>query len=414
MRRLAIAASVGAALLIAPAARAQSTQAVLASAMRHAGASSGAYVLNATKKRVLFKSRPSVLRVLASNTKLFTTSAILAKLGAGASFATELQSEGAAAPHNGVFRGDVYLHGGGDPTLGTSSFVNRYFGGRGAKIENLADALAATGIAQIRGRIIGDESRFDALRGGPSSRFGFSSYLGAPLSALTFDHGLANERGTAIQRNPPLFAAQRLRAALKARGIRVTRRPAAGDAPANARVLGSVRSPSLATIARLQNKDSDNFFAEILLKDLAAADGLRGTTRRGAAAAMAFARRLGVRVQMSDGSGLSRGDRAAPRQVVKLLDKMRNRNQEDFNALLDSLPVAGRDGTLRHRMRNGAARNRCHAKTGTLSDVSALSGYCFSRGGDVIEFSLLMNRTNVLFARRVQDLMTNAMAAFTG
>src|SRR5919197_2545073 len=237
---------------------------------------------------------------------------------------------------------------------------------------------------------------------------------GGPLGALPFDHGLANGPAPVLQPTPPLFAAQRLRAALKARGIRVTRRPAAGDAPANARVLGSVRSPSLATIARLQNKDSDNFFAEILLQDLAAADGLRGTTRRGAAAAMAFARRLGVRVQMSDGSGLSRGDRAAPRQVVKLLDKMRNRNQEDFNALLDSLPVAGRDGTLRHRMRNGAARNRCHAKTGTLSDVSALSGYCFSRGGDGIEFSLLMNRTNVLFARRVQDLMTNAMAAFTG
>jgi D-alanyl-D-alanine carboxypeptidase/D-alanyl-D-alanine-endopeptidase (penicillin-binding protein 4) len=61
-------------------------------------------------------------------------------------------------------------------------------------------------------------------------------------------------------------------------------------------------------------------------------------------------------------------------------------------------------------MRSGAARGRCHAKTGTLSDVSTLSGYCFSRGGDVIEFSLLMNRVNVLAAHRLQDRIVTAIA----
>jgi len=127
-----------------------------------------------------------------------------------------------------------------------------------------------------------------------------------------------------------------------------------------------------------------------------------------------FARRLGSRVRMVDGSGLDRRDQAAPKEVVDLLDAMRNRSSDEFNALLNSLPIAGRDGTLDNRMRHGAARGRCHAKTGTLSDVSTLSGYCFAQGGDVIEFSMLMNRVNVFSAHAVQDRMTNAVAAFTG
>jgi hypothetical protein len=117
---------------------------------------------------------------------------------------------------------------------------------------------------------------------------------------------------------------------------------------------------------------------------------------------------------MVDGSGLDRRDQAAPREVVDLLEGERKRDPDEFKALLGSLPIAGRDGTLVDRMRHGSARSRCHAKTGTLSDVSTLSGYCFSRGGDVIEFSLLMNRVNVFSAHRVQDRMTNTMAAYRG
>jgi D-alanyl-D-alanine carboxypeptidase/D-alanyl-D-alanine-endopeptidase (penicillin-binding protein 4) len=403
--------------MLAPAAAAQAQTAVgsqLASAMRHAARSSGAYVLDATTNQVLFQSRATTPRILASNTKLFTSSAILAKLGSAATFATQLESTGSADPTTGVFTGDIYLRGGGDPTFGTSSFVRRFFGGNGSKIEDLAQQLTDTGITEIKGRIIGDESRFDSLRGGPTSHFGFSSDLGGPLSALTFDRGLANEHGSAIQGNPPLFAAQRLQAALKGRHIKVTRTARAGVTPDAAKVLASVESPPLSTILQLQNKESDNFFAETMVKDLVASDTVTGSTRAGAAAAAAFARRLGARVRMSDGSGLSRSDQASPKDVVKLLDKMRQRDPDEFNALLDSLPVAGRDGTLDNRMRNGAARGRCHAKTGTLRDASALSGYCFARGGHVMEFSLLMNHTSVFSARAVQDRMTNAIAAFTG
>lgn len=414
MRRFALFAVLAAAVLVpAGAAEARTIRAQLASAMHGAGRFAGAYVFDATSRKVLFSSRATTPRILASNTKLFTSSAILAQLGPLATFPTEIESDGTTDPATGIFTGDVYLRGGGDPTFGTRAFIKKFFGA-GASIEDLADELEATGITQIDGRIIGDESRFDSLRGIPDSRYAFDRDLGAPLSALTFDHGLANIRGTAIQSNPPLFAAQQLGSALKGRGIRVTHKPTVGVAPGDVKTLASVQSPPLSTIVRLQNKESDNFFAETLLKDLASTNGSQGTTSRGAAAAVRFARRLGSRVTMVDGSGLDRRDRAAPKEVVDLLEGMRRRSPDEFNALLNSLPVAGRDGTLVNRMRRGAARGRCHAKTGTLSNVSTLSGYCFARGGDVIEFSLLMNGVSVFSARAVQDRVVNTMAAYTG
>jgi D-alanyl-D-alanine carboxypeptidase/D-alanyl-D-alanine-endopeptidase (penicillin-binding protein 4) len=128
--------------------------------------------------------------------------------------------------------------------------------------------------------------------------------------------------------------------------------------------------------------------------------------------AAAYARSLGVKVQLADGSGLSRSDRAAPKQIARLLRALRRR--AGFSAFYASLPIAGRDGTLAGRMRSGPARGRCHAKTGTLSDVSALSGYCVSRSGRTLIFSVLNNRTNIYNARAVQDRVAQALAGYRG
>jgi D-alanyl-D-alanine carboxypeptidase/D-alanyl-D-alanine-endopeptidase (penicillin-binding protein 4) len=75
-----------------------------------------------------------------------------------------------------------------------------------------------------------------------------------------------------------------------------------------------------------------------------------------------------------------------------------------------SLPIAGRTGTLKDRMRHGVARGRCHAKTGTLSDVSSLAGICDTTGGRRVAFAFLMNRAGVYWAHVHQDRMTNALA----
>ncbi len=127
-------------------------------------------------------------------------------------------------------------------------------------------------------------------------------------------------------------------------------------------------------LIRLTNKPSDNFFAETLVKDLARQAGGVGTTARGARIAAGFARRLGARATLVDGSGLSRGNRASPASIVRLLGAMYRR--DDYDPFVDSLPIAGQDGTLFDRMRRGPAKFHCRGKTGTLSNVSALSGYC--------------------------------------
>ena len=118
---------------------------------------------------------------------------------------------------------------------------------------------------------------------------------------------------------------------------------------------------------------------------------------------------FGIRPRIYDGSGLDRADHTSPHQQVNLLRALRNTAIGD--ALKASLPVAGRSGTLIHRMRGTAAASRCAAKTGTLADVSALAGYCTSSGGDQIAFAIDMNNvSNVLLARTLQDRIAASLA----
>jgi D-alanyl-D-alanine carboxypeptidase/D-alanyl-D-alanine-endopeptidase (penicillin-binding protein 4) len=166
----------------------------------------------------------------------------------------------------------------------------------------------------------------------------------------------------------------------------------------------------MSRLIRLTNKPSDNFFAETLLKALAHQAGGAGTTARGAAIATRFARRLGARPRLVDGSGLSRGDRASPFSIVKLLTAMHSR--DDYNEFADSLAIAGSDGTLFDRMQRGPAHRRCVGKTGTLSNVSALSGYCEARSGEEYAYSILMNGVYPTSARRLQDRMVQAIAKY--
>jgi serine-type D-Ala-D-Ala carboxypeptidase/endopeptidase (penicillin-binding protein 4) len=409
MRRIALIAL--AALAAAPATAAAQDALVknLTRNMRAAGAHSGAYVVNLTDGETVFRWREKRSRILASNTKLFTTAAALARFGTEGTLGTEVHGVG-ELDEQGVYRGDLYLRGGGDPTFGTRSFTRRSYG-QGASVEELAALLEEAGISRVTGRVYGDESRFDSLRGGPESGYATSIWVG-PLSALSFNRGLGRESGGSFQTNPPLFAAARLDAALEARGVRVRRKPRAGVVPTGAEVLASVDSPPMATLIRLTNKPSDNYFAEMLLKSLALQARGKGTTRAGARVAAGYARRLGSGARLADGSGLSRADRASPRQVVTLLSELYELDQTEYaEDFFDSLPIAGRDGTLADRMRRGPARSRCHAKTGTLSNVSALSGYCLARSGDVYVFSFLMNYVYPPGARGLQDSMAQAIAA---
>jgi serine-type D-Ala-D-Ala carboxypeptidase/endopeptidase (penicillin-binding protein 4) len=368
------------------------------------GPAAGAYVVDLATGDVLFSRRDSLALAPASNEKLFTTAAALLRFGASGTLATTLQAApGTEIDADGVLRGDVYLVGGGDPTLGD------------AGLQALADQLVARGVVRIDGGVIGDESLFDTLRGGPDSAYRPDGDLGGWLTALSWRHGRAGAAG------PARSAATKLAALLKARKITYERKPRAGKlsavsgggvAAADAEPLASLASPTIATLIAQTNIPSENFYAEMLVKALGARFGSGGTTTAGLAVTRAQLATFGVHPKLADGSGLSRVNSTTARQVVRLLERMDG--QDNAATWAASLPVAGRSGTLRHRMRGTAAAGRCAAKTGTLIGVSALSGYCTSTGGVRIAFSFIENRVCNYCAKKVEDRMVSVLARLDG
>jgi D-alanyl-D-alanine carboxypeptidase/D-alanyl-D-alanine-endopeptidase (penicillin-binding protein 4) len=368
-------------------------QAKLGREMRHAGAFSGAFVRDLDTNQVLFASKADVPRPPASVEKLFTTSTALLRFGPDATFRTSVAGRGFLDP-DGVWRGDLYVVGGGDPTLGPDD------------LERLATALGAGGVLRVDGSVLGDESRFDTLRGSFDTGGAYDRDIGGVLSALALSRGFARDGKPAAQ------AARQFAKTLRRHGIRVDGRSGTGIAPATATELASADSPPMRDLIRLTNVPSDNFLAEMLLKDLGSTFAEVGTTAAGAGVVRAQMRDFGVNPAIVDGSGLSRSDRTSPRQVVRLLEIMHG--QQIAGAFEGSLPVAGRTGTVRKRMRGTAAQDRCRAKTGTLIGVSSLAGLCQSAGGHTIAFAMLMTRANVARAHRVQDHIATAIASYDG
>ena len=249
---------------------------------------------------------------------------------------------------------------------------------------------------------------FDSLRGGPDSGYGVSIWVG-PLSALSYNRGLFTESGRGFQANPPAFAAARLDDALEARGIAV-RLQAARRAHAGAArdVLASVDSPPMARLIRLTNKPSDNFFAETLAEGPRARRPAGAAPRRGgarlAAALRPPARRRGATARRRLGP-LARQPRLAVQH--RPAAHARCTRATSYDAFVG---LAADRGPRRHARSTacaaGPARDRCRGKTGTLSNVSALSGYCEARSGDNYAFSILMNGVYRRPARaRLQDRM---------
>jgi D-alanyl-D-alanine carboxypeptidase/D-alanyl-D-alanine-endopeptidase (penicillin-binding protein 4) len=229
-----------------------------------------------------------------------------------------------------------------------------------------------------------------------------------PLSALTVDR--VRYRGV-IAYPPAVGAARAFRDALVAAGIAVRGGSDAGRAANGAFPLASVASPPLAVLVRSMNRESDNFIAELLLKQLGAVNGLPGSSARGGAVVRATLAAAGVPltgVRIVDGSGLSPYNRMTAAALAAILEAAWN-DPEVRAAFVASLPVAGLTGTLADRMRTGPARGRVIAKTGTTSAASTLAGYVRDR----FAFAVLNNGRPVLqyWARRAQDQFAAVLAA---
>jgi D-alanyl-D-alanine carboxypeptidase/D-alanyl-D-alanine-endopeptidase (penicillin-binding protein 4) len=353
--------------------------------VRHSGiAGSTSVSVYRSDGSVVYRRASGVERIPASNEKVWTMVTAFQVLGPGYRFTTRARTAGGA----------IYLVGAGDPTLSS------------ARLRTLALRVRQAGVTQVS-QVIGDGSRFDAVRGVAGWKRGFSPDECAPLSALAIDRDWSHSKPVW---HPEKLAASRFRVYLRRAGVRVTGTAVTGTTPSGAKTVARVQSHTLTTILRAAGKDSDNFTAEMVLKAVAAASGKAGTTANGIGVVRSVLAGRGLdlsQTQTADGSGLSSQDRVTTNFMVALFRSALN-DPAFGGAFAGTLTVAGVDGTLKRRMTTPPARGVVRGKTGTLDVSSALTaelpGYVFS----VITNGVHVNETK---AHALQDKLGQLLAA---
>ena len=392
----------------------------------------------------LYALNPSKLVMPGSNMKILTLAAAVDRLGWDYRFDTKFV---AVAPvDNGILHGDLFIVGSGDPSISERSDE------RGI-LRTLAQQVRDSGIRQIDGRIIGDDDAFDDQQLGAGWAWDNLPYgYAAPISALEYNEGSVDlvvkagaaagapvdlqvrpegsalevenhlvtvaESGTGVLTmerlpgslrlivrgqipakaapfartasvdNPTQFFANAFRSALVAEGVQVDRGALDMDYVlpkpdlTSARTLAARHSPPLAQLAVSMMKVSQNQYAELLLKAL----GGRQVARERLTA-------MGIdeaSYVMADGSGLSRYNYVTDETLVRLLRRFQQR-PADAAAFGATLPIAGRDGTLAGRMVGTPAEGKVRAKTGTVENLRAISGYVEDADGELLVFSIIAN-----------------------
>ena len=410
-----------------------------------AGAHVGALVVDAQTGSVLFERNSNDAFQPASTMKLVVGSAALSLLGPDASLQTAALTDGSI--ENGTLHGNLYLRGGGDPTVDANAF------------NDAARAIAGLHVQRIDGELVIDNSAFTA----PSYPGGWSvddlpNDYAAPITALAFNEnavalqvhganvvgaraviapspqnntvtidnevttGVASSQDTselswpagvsnairvsgsfpigatdpgeldAAVRDPVAFAGDALREALATQKIASGSIVHEGPTPASARVLWIHHSPPLRDVVSRMWLPSDNFIAEMLLEDFSAANGSGDTRARGIARESDWLRTLGVdpsTMTISDGSGMSQYDRVTPAALVALLRA--DWNSPNRDAILAALPVAGKSGTLQHSFNGSPLEGVVYAKTGSMMHTRTLAGYITPPNGRVVIFALMVN-----------------------
>lgn len=407
---------------------------------------------------ILYERNSDQLMIPASVAKVFTMYAALKKLKPTSSFKTTIHTSGTL--RDGKLSGDLYLRGGGDPSLVSE------------RLWMLCNELVRSGIRSITGNIVADSSFFDEEKT-PDSR---PKYLkdqayNAPVGALSFNfntttiyvkpgesagsppvvytdpensyidvvnQGTTGKPGsknsiqvsrtdyvkgdigdTVLLRgsiplehremrfyknivNPALYTAHMFRTFWEQRGLKFTGNVVEGTVPAGAKQILEFESMPLWQVVWGMNKFSNNFVADQILKKLGAeAWGPPGTREKGVTAMQDALEDLGINrksYEFTDGSGLTRETKVTPRQILTVL----NASYHDFSVApeaIASLGIAGADGTLRNRFPNTAVENVLRAKTGTLDGVTALAGYVPSQDKELLAFVILLNDPKVKFGR---------------
>jgi D-alanyl-D-alanine carboxypeptidase/D-alanyl-D-alanine-endopeptidase (penicillin-binding protein 4) len=333
----------------------------------------------------LYRHADGAPRAPASNEKLLLAMASLEAFGLDHRIPTRAAAE---TFEGGVVRGDLWLLGRGDPLVRRSSLAN------------LADELVDAGLTRITGGVIGSTGYFRRDWYAPGWNDVARDYVNRP-TALTFE-------GNGVDR-PERAAAAALTVQLDRRGVRVGDAPSAGAPPGGLDEIAAIESKPLSVLLAKMLRPSWNFGAEVLGKGLGAATaGAPGTIAKGAAAIEAWVQERGVDFALFDNSGLSYDNRVTAAGIVELLGQAEDEPWGE--GLRHALPTGGQ-GTLEDRLHGVQVR----AKTGTLTDVSALSGWVFAEHRNAwIEFSILCAGMSKPVASGIEDEIVRILERSAG
>lgn len=296
----------------------------------------------------------------ASTMKVVTAIAAIDRLGGSFQFKTTLSYTGAI--EDGVLNGDVYLVGGFDPRFNSDD------------MGSFVDGIRRMGIDTIRGRIVADKSMKDVDMLGEGWCWDDDNPVLSPL--------LISRRDVFVKR----FVDR-----LRDEGVVVEADTVAGRQPGGAYEVGT-RTHTIDQVLMPMMKESDNLCAEALFYQLGASTGAHPATARDARTVVRrLVEKVGLRpsdYRIADGSGLSLYNYVTAELEVMLL-RYAYQNTNIYMHLLPSLPVAGEDGTLRRRMRGTFTSGNVKAKTGSVTAISSLAGYCTAANGHVLCFAII-------------------------
>ena len=432
----------------------------------------GVHIVDVESGEPVYNYQANRPRILASNTKLFTTAAALDVLGPGFFFETPLLAAGKV--EEGTLKGPLAVLGSGDPNLSGRQF----FGDSFAVFRKWAWALRGQGVQRVTGDLYLVNGLFEGAWVHPDwPRDQLTRWYEAPVDSLSFNDncvlvkvypglrvgergrievlprvplfevtgnlrtiGSARQQWVTIDRelgtntlkvdgriylrsepvekwvaveDPVQYFGAALRQAMVEEGVVLEGKVFRADAlPKEAWRPVDVHRSDLLTTLEVINKRSQNFYAESILKGLGARHCDRGDWTGGLRAVLEFAERIGVELEdlnLVDGSGMSRNNRATARHLTSLLRAMYfHRWGQEF---LRTLPYSGEiDLSWEKRLADPPYRGNVFAKTGTLNGVSTLSGYAKAKSGRLYAFSILCNQTHSTWeAKRVQDRIVRAL-----
>ena len=346
--------------------------------------------------RPVLARNPNTPVIPASTNKLLIAAVATEVLGQQYTFTTSVV---AAPVVDGEIDSDLYLVGGGDPLLVSEDYPtddDRFPEFNTTSLDDLADAVVASGVTRIRGSVLGDGTRYDDEFFIPSWGAGVAGVEAGPYDALVVNDARTLGR-SGRQPDPNDAAAREFARLLRARGVGVDDGSGTGAADPALPVLASVQSRPLTDVVAEMLTTSDNDTAEMLLKELGVADRGEGTVAAGLDVVDRTLRSWGVPmegVRLADASGLSSDNRLTCAALLAVLQRVAG------GPVAAGLPVAGRSGTLAEEFVGSAMDGRLTAKTGTLGNppddldppaAKGLAGFVGTSAGSTIEFVLLLN-----------------------